>query len=63
MNLKKVSFFVSAYNSFLWNIKASLVIKKIQEVKTVYLKMLGNCMYLLTICFSVHIFVKQEDMN
>ncbi|MEK7088950.1 MAG: tRNA pseudouridine(13) synthase TruD [Patescibacteria group bacterium] len=28
MNLKKVSFFVSAYNSFLWNIKASLVIKK-----------------------------------
>ncbi|MFA6258057.1 MAG: tRNA pseudouridine(13) synthase TruD [Candidatus Paceibacterota bacterium] len=33
MNPKKVSFFVSAYNSFLWNTQASLIVKKYTKSK------------------------------
>lgn len=42
MNPKKVSFFVSAYNSFLWNTQASLVVKKHAKSKICLFKNVGK---------------------
>ncbi|MFA6177879.1 MAG: tRNA pseudouridine(13) synthase TruD [Candidatus Paceibacterota bacterium] len=47
MNPKKVSFFVSAYNSFLWNTQASLIIKKHTKSKNSLFKNVGR-LYLPT---------------
>lgn len=47
LNHKKVSFFVSAYSSFLWNTKASLVVKKSTKSKS-YLFENVNRLYLPT---------------
>ncbi|MBU0999130.1 tRNA pseudouridine(13) synthase TruD [Patescibacteria group bacterium] len=47
MNPKKVSFFVSAYNSFLWNAEASLVIKKHTKSKICLFENVGK-LYLPT---------------
>lgn len=47
MNPKKVSFFVSAYNSFLWNAQASLVIKKHTKSRNCLFKNVGR-LYLPT---------------
>ena len=47
MNPKKVSFFVSAYNSFLWNSKASLLVKKNAKSNKFLFKNVGK-LYLPT---------------
>ncbi len=47
MNAKKVSFFVSAYNSFLWNTQASLEVKKHTKSKKILFKNVGE-LYLPT---------------
>jgi len=47
MNPKKVSFFVSAYNSSLWNAEASLLVKKNTKSKKSIFKNVGE-LYLPT---------------
>jgi len=42
MNPQKVSFFVSAYNSFLWNAQASLVVKKNTKSKKSFFENVGR---------------------
>ena len=68
MNPKKVSFFVSSYNSFLWNKQASLIIKKHTRSKKYAFENVGNLHIPTThsfLCPSIcdaggHEFIAQE---
>lgn len=42
INPKKISFFISSYNSFLWNAQASRVVNKYTKSKSYLLKNVGN---------------------
>lgn len=58
INPKKIAFFISSYNSFLWNTKASSIVKKHTRSRRYSFKMWDNCIYQLPLRSNVRIPVK-----
>ena len=63
INPKKVSFFVYAYNSFLWNNQTSLLIKENTKSKKRQFENVGHLYLQQHTHFSVRTFVRQAGMN